>query len=294
MTFAPPVITVDVEDWVQSTWDRERPVGPRAADNARKMLELLARADVRGTMFVLGKFADAHPAVVKEIHAAGHEIACHGHGHVEIFKQARADLIEDVRRAKDTLEQLIGAPVRGYRAPDFSIVRRTLWALEVLVDLGFQYDSSIFPVRRPRYGIPEWPVTPVRVCLADGRALMEFPIGTLQAWGRNWPVGGGGYHRLLPGALARHFVRRAMTQGPFVFYCHPYELDQREMRDVAPFVPLAIRFHQGLGRGRFLRRLEAFLAEFGGQRMDALLATVQMQDLHLAQFTTFGASDRSS
>jgi polysaccharide deacetylase family protein (PEP-CTERM system associated) len=268
---APPVISVDVEDWPQSSWDRNLPITPRAADNTRRLLALLAREGVRTTMFVLGKLAERFPELVREIDAAGHEVASHGHGHVEIFKQTRGEFAADLRRSKDFLEQTLGKRVRGYRAPDFSIVRDSLWALEELADQGFEYDSSIFPVERPRYGIPDWPMAPVRVQLAGGKSIVEFPIAAYRAWGKNWPVGGGGYHRLLPGAAGRWLVRRVMNSRPFVFYCHPYEFDPREFAEISLNIPLKVRLHQGLGRGRFESRFVSLVRRFGGQRMCDLL-----------------------
>jgi len=224
-------------------------------------------------MFVLGKFAETFPEVVREIHAEGHEVACHGYGHVEIFKQSRKEFASDVRRSKDILEQILGERVRGYRAPDFSIVRDTLWALEVLAEAGFEYDSSIFPVRRTRYGIPDWPIAPVRVCLEGHKSIIEVPIATLRCLGKNWPVGGGGYHRLLPGFMSRYFAKGVMMSAPFVFYCHPYEFDTLELKELPMKIPFHIRLHQGLGRRWFGQRLKAFLHRFGGQRMEDLLSS---------------------
>ncbi len=271
LTFGPPVISIDVEDWQQSTWDRELPISERAARNTETLLDLLGEARIRATLFVLGKFADAHPAVVRRIAADGHEVACHGHGHVEIFKQSREEFTEDVRRAKSALEQITGNPVLGYRAPDFSVVRSTLWALEVLAESGFNYDSSIYPIRHRRYGIPAWPTAPVRVELANGLAISELPIASLQLFGRNLPVGGGGYHRLLPGAVARAAARNVMQGRLFVYYCHPYELDPRELWETKLPLPLGLRLHQGLGRGRFRRRLVKFLSTFGGCAVEDIL-----------------------
>jgi len=266
-----PVITVDVEDWAQSSWDRSLPITQRSANNTRLILRLLRDAGVRATMFILGKFAETFPEVVKEIQADGHEIASHGYGHVEIFKQTRKEFIADVRRSKGILEQIIGEKVRGYRAPDFSIISDTLWALEVLAETGFEYDSSIFPVRHSRYGIPNWPVVPVQVALPGGHSIKEFPIATFQCFGKNWPVGGGGYHRLLPGFLTRYLARSVMRSTPFVFYCHPYEFNALEMKEIRLKIPLSTRLHQGLGRGRFKGRFNAFLTQFGGQRVQDLL-----------------------
>jgi polysaccharide deacetylase family protein (PEP-CTERM system associated) len=264
LSYAPPIISIDVEDWPQSSWDRELPITQRAADNTRRLLELLAKAGVRSTMFILGKMAEKFPDIVREIEAAGHEVGSHGYGHVEIFKQTREEFGRDLKRSKDFLEQTIGKPVRGYRAPDFSIIRRSLWALDELAEQGFEYDSSIFPVKRPRYGIPDWPLTPAHVKLPSGRSILEFPIASYRAWGKNWPVGGGGYHRLLPGSAGRWFAKRVMQSRPFVFYCHPYEFDAREFAEIPLQLPLKTRLHQGLGRGRFTARFVRLIEQFGG------------------------------
>jgi len=267
LNYGPPIISIDVEDWPQSSWDSELPITSRAYDNTRRLLDLLAREGIRATMFVLGKMAEQFPQVVREIDSAGHEVASHGYGHLEIFKQSRAEFGADLARSKTFLEQTLGKRVRGYRAPDFSIVRDSLWALDELAEQGFEYDSSIFPVERPRYGIPDWPLGPTRVQLAGGRSLIEFPIASYRAWGRNWPVGGGGYHRLLPGLAGRWFAGRVMHDRPFVFYCHPYEFDPREFSEITLKLPLKVRLHQGLGRGRFTSRFVGLVRRFGGQRM---------------------------
>jgi polysaccharide deacetylase family protein (PEP-CTERM system associated) len=264
------------------------PVTARSAYNTRRLLELFAELDVRATMFVLGKFAKAFPEIVREIDSAGHEIASHGWGHVEIFAQTRQEFAADVSRSKDLLEQLTGRPVRGYRAPDFSIVGRTLWALEILAEIGFGYDSSIFPVRHPRYGIPDWPANPREVRLGNGGRIVEMPIATVTVLGRKLPVGGGGYHRLMPGYLTRRLARIAMRSSPFVFYCHPYELDFDEFKELSFRLPVWIKLHQGLGRRFFEQRLRAFLAEFGGQRM---IDAVHAQSWSVATLPLASASE---
>jgi polysaccharide deacetylase family protein (PEP-CTERM system associated) len=273
LRFGPPIISVDVEDWPQSTWNRDLPITPRAAANTLRLLTLLREAQVRATMFVLGKFAGAFPEVVRQIRSDGHEVACHGYGHVEIFNQSRQEFAADVRRSKDVIEQILGEPVKGYRAPDFSIVRRTLWALEVLAEAGFEYDSSIFPVARARYGIPDWPLSPVEVCLSANRSITEFPIGAFRWLGRNWPIGGGGYHRLLPGFVSRYLTSNAMRSAPFVFYCHPYEFDPSELNEIQIKIPLHVRLHQGLGRRWCMQRFKASLERFGGQPIENLLSS---------------------
>ena len=271
VAFAPPAISIDIEDWPHSTWDRSLPITERAALNAHRVLTLLSDARVHATMFVLGKFAEKFPGVVREIHAQGHEIASHGYGHIEIFKQSRKEFGADIQRSKDLLEQIIGERIKGYRAPDFSIVPHTLWALETLAQADFDYDSSIFPIQHARYGIPNWPINPVRVNVGKERTITEFPIATFRCMNRNWPIGGGGYHRLLPGLVSRHLARRVMKSSPFVFYCHPYEFDFLEFKEIRLQIPLAVRLHQGLGRRSFTPRFKAFLRRFGGRPVRDLL-----------------------
>jgi polysaccharide deacetylase family protein (PEP-CTERM system associated) len=283
LNFGPPVITVDVEDWPQSTWERSLPITPRAASNTCRVLDIMQACGVRATFFVLGKFAETFPQIVREIAAAGHEIASHGHGHEEIFTQSREEFRRDIVRSRDYLEQLIGQQVLGYRAPDFSIVRRSLWALEELAGAGFQYDSSIFPIRKRRYGIPEWPVVPVRIQLPSNRRITEFPIATYPFRKTNLPVGGGGYFRLLPKFVSLRLVRRVLTVQPFVFYCHPYEFDPREFGEITVKVPLKVRLHQGMGRRWFGERFKALVRAFGGQRMKDLLSTFPAPDLSIEQ-----------
>jgi polysaccharide deacetylase family protein (PEP-CTERM system associated) len=284
LSFAPPVISVDVEDWAQSNWDPDLQITQRAATNTRRLLVFLREANVRATMFVLGKFARAFPEVVREIRAEGHEVASHGYGHVAIFRQSPIEFSQDIHRGKDILEQILGERVRGYRAPDFSIVRRTLAALELLANAGFEYDSSIFPIWHRKYGIPDWPVAPVRVSLSGNKSILEVPIGTVRYMGNNWPVGGGGYHRLLPGFLSRHFAEGVMASSPFVFYCHPYEFDTREFKELPIKIPFSFRLHQGLGRRWFGQRLKVFLRQFGGQSMQDLLTSKVWPNFDLVSF----------
>lgn len=282
--FGPPVISVDVEDWPQSTWDRSLPVTERAAHNTHHLLDLLAEHKVRATMFVLGLFAEKFPDVVMRIHREGHEVGCHTYGHLEVFHQTREQFHEDTRRVKDLLEQMIGERVRGYRAGDFSIVQKTLWGLEVLAELGFDYDSSIFPVDRPRYGIPDWPRHPAMVELPGELRIIEFPIATYHGLGKNWPVGGGGYHRLLPGWMSRMLASRVLGQVPFVFYCHPYEFDPSEFAEIDVRVPWKSRLHQGLGRSRFEGRFVAFLKTFGGRSFADLIDTEDWPTIRAQDF----------
>jgi polysaccharide deacetylase family protein (PEP-CTERM system associated) len=214
-------------------------------------------------MFVLGKFAESFPGVIKQIVRGGHEIASHGYGHIEIFRQTPTQFREDVHRAKSYLEDLIGQPVVGYRAPDFSIISETLWSLDILAELGFQYDSSIFPIRKTRYGIADWPKHPVCVLLPSGRSIVELPIATFTLLGRQWPVAGGGYHRLLPWLIIRYLINRSSREGEtFIAYCHPYEFDSAEFSSLELDIPLKVRLHQGLGRKGFRAKFEQMLSTF--------------------------------
>jgi polysaccharide deacetylase family protein (PEP-CTERM system associated) len=259
------IFTVDVEDWPQSSWNRDLPIGDYCADNARRILAILEQdLNAHGTFFVLGKFAERHPDVVHEIHAAGHEVACHGYGHVEIFRADRGTFANDLRRATDLLASITGQRPIGFRAPDFSIVGECLWALDVLAEQGYAYDSSVFPIHKGRYGIPTWPADATRVTLGEDRSIVEFPMTVADIRGRRRPISGGGYARLLPGFLLRRLLRAEALRRdvPPVFYCHPYETDPDEFRRIAVPIPLKVRLHQGLGRRGFAGKLRMLLRNF--------------------------------
>ena len=265
MTRARLALSIDVEDWPQSSWDRSLPIGEYCADNTLRMLDILAESPAaKATFFVLGKFADKHPHVVRAIDQAGHEVACHGHGHVEVFDLDRRSFAADIWRSTDTISELINRRPIGYRAPDFSITARSLWVLEVLAEHGYEYDSSIFPVAGGRYGIRDWPRSVRRVRFASGGSIAEVPLATVKGVGRRWPVSGGGYARLLPGPILSRLLRKAARQaGPVtVFYCHPYELDPGEFGRTGLDIPWKVRLHQGLGRGRAAGKLRRLLATF--------------------------------
>ena len=259
----PLVCTVDVEDWAQSTLDTNLPISDRAGANMEHVLDVLAEEQVKATCFILGKFADAFPGCVKRIAREGHEIASHGFGHVDVFRLTPAQFREDVHRSKAQLEQLTGQEVKGFRAPDFSIIRDSLWALDILAEEGFTYDASINPAVLARFGVPDFPAQPVRLELAAGRSLVELPVATWRALGRKFPVAGGGYHRLLPFPVIRWMVERAVLAGEtFVAYCHPYEFDPDEFKHLPQPLPLKIRLHQGLGRRGFESKFRRMLREF--------------------------------
>ena len=259
----PLVCTVDVEDWAQSTLDPEMPISDRAGPNMERVLDVLAEENTKASCFVLGKFAEKFPDCVKRIAAEGHEVASHGYGHVDVFLLTPAQFREDVRRSKGQLEALTGMPIKGYRAPDFSIVKPSLWALDVLAEEGFTYDASINPAVLARFGVPDFPAQPVRLECKEGRSLVELPVATLQMLGRRFPVAGGGYHRLLPFPAIRWVLERAvLADEVFMAYCHPYEFDPEEFAHLGYRLPLKTRLRHGLGRRGFEAKIRQMLKEF--------------------------------
>jgi len=235
-------LTVDVEDYFQvsaferyvdrSKWDTY-PL--RVVENTSRVLDLFDEFSVKGTFFVLGWVADRCPALVRDICDRGHEIACHGYGHELVYKIGPERFRADIREAKAILEDQCGVQVNGYRAPSYSITSKSLWALEILVEEGFTYDSSIFPVMHDLYGIPDAERFPHVIRTVAG-PLVEFPLTTLPirlAWKKlRLPIAGGGYLRLLPVELLRYGVRRINEgeQQPTVLYFHPWEIDPDQPR----------------------------------------------------------------
>lgn len=259
-------LTIDVEEHFQvhaferaiarAEWDR---IPSRVVASTRRVLRLLAECRAHATFFVLGWVAERHPALVAEIAAAGHEIGTHGYWHELIYRQTPGEFAEDLRRSIAALERAApGVQIQGYRAPAFSITRRSLWALDVLREQGLRYDSSIFPlVAHDRYGIGDAP----RFANQVRAGLWEFPASTVRLGGRNWPVAGGGYFRLFPLAVTRRAIRHLNAQGqPAVVYLHPWEFDPEQPR-VHGVAALA-RFRHYVSLGRTERRLRALLHEF--------------------------------
>jgi polysaccharide deacetylase family protein (PEP-CTERM system associated) len=238
-TSLPSGLSVDVEDYyhVEAFADRITPdmwprYPSRVADNVRRTLEILDRAGARATFFVMGWVAEREPKLVREIASAGHEVGCHSYLHRRIWLLKPEEFREDTRRAVGAIEDAGGQNVVGYRAPSFSIVRRSLWALDILAQEGLVYDSSVFPIRHDLYGMPEAPRFPFRWECRDGRSIFEIPLTTVRVMGRNLPAGGGGYLRLLPMWYTRWALRRLRVREgqPAVVYFHPWELDPGQPR----------------------------------------------------------------
>ena len=223
------LLTFDVEDWrpLADEWVagvRTQPSG-RVPAQMERIRRLLDQAGARATFFWLGYVAELYPGLVKALAADGHEIASHGYSHTPLTKLTPETFEADLRRANDVLASIAGRAPAGFRAPQFSINRRTWWAFEILARNGYAYDSSIFPIRHRRYGVPDFGRAPSAVRTPAGD-VWELPMATLHSFGMNLPVAGGGYFRLLPFSVLRFAVRnRGVAAGPFTAYFHPYEFD---------------------------------------------------------------------
>ena len=235
----------------------------RIARNVDETLRLLARHDAKATFFVLGCVAERHPMFVKEIALAGHEVALHGMWHHPVYDELPQHFAEDLRRAKAIVESAAGVAVRGFRAPYFSITRRSLWALPILRDCGFEYDSSIFPIRHFRYGIPGWQTAPHRINLTlfgGTGEIIEIPISTVRIAGLRIPFSGGAYLRMLPQRLVARWIRKLNARNlPAVVYFHPWELDPLQPRIKGPAF---FRFRHYTGLRKMREKLEHLLSAF--------------------------------
>ena len=268
-------MTCDVEDYFQvsafapyidrASWPARE---CRVEANMDRILALFERTGVRATFFTLGWIAERYPNVVKRIVAGGHELASHGYGHLRDSDQTRAEFDNDIRSAKALLEDIGGQEVLGYRAPSFSIGRDNLWALDALLEAGYRYSSSIYPVQHDHYGMPEAPRFAFYPNGTDG--LLEVPISTVQMMGRNLPVGGGGYFRLLPYALSRWMMAKVNQDDrqPALFYFHPWEIDTEQPRPEG--VGAKSRFRHYVNIERMESRIEALARDFAWDRMDRI------------------------
>ena len=273
-------LTIDVEDWFHPELVRhhvpEAERVPRMRAALDPILDLIAERNIRATFFMLGGLVEAEPDLVRQLHAAGHEIACHGMTHRplwELTPEAFREELQAFRRIMTALDADI--PVRGYRAPTFSLDSRTSWALEVLAEEGFEYDSSIFPFKNHLYGVAGAPVAPYRPDPADltrhvdSGPLREFPLTVLTLGGARMPVSGGFYLRALPYPLVAWALRRINRERPFVLYCHPWECDPGTPRRRLGLVNGLITY-TGLRSAR--HKLTRLLDDFRCTRLDEVLA----------------------
>lgn len=261
-------LTVDVEDYFHvaafsSTISRDSwPMREsRVVENTERLLAIFETFDVHATFFVLGCVAEQHPQLVTRIATAGHEIACHGYSHRLVYEQSPDEFLEETVRAKCLLEDITGTDVVGYRAASYSIIRESLWALDILAELGFKYDSSIFPVHHDKYGIPDALRVPHRQSTPKGNAIVEWPLSTAQAFGLQLPVAGGGYFRLMP-YWYTHWGLGSINlreNRPFIFYLHPWEIDPTQPRISAGHLS---RFRHYTNLDKCEDRLRRLLGEF--------------------------------
>ncbi len=286
------ILSIDLEDWNQLAHRRVTGrVPPATGDVLRQvdvLLELLDQAGVKATFFVLGLLAEQHSQVVRQVVGRGHEIACHGYAHLLVDRLSRAEFAEDTRRAKALIEDVAGQAVRGYRAAEFSIRRGSLWALEVLAELGFGYDSSIFPIHHRRYGIAGFYPQARRYHLPGGGAIVEIPLATLALAGLRLPVAGGGYFRLAPRwFLGRAVARLNREQIPVTAYLHPYEFDPQRLQVFASAAPRTwgerlrgwkFGLHQNLGRRSLPGKVAGLLRQFSFTTCRDFLEGTELSD----------------
>ncbi len=268
-------MTIDVEDYFQvsafekqidpSDWDAYE---CRVEANVQRILEMLAaQGDTKATFFILGWIAERYPALVKEIHALGHEVASHGYNHQRLTQMPRERFRDDIQRSKSLLEELTGEQVKGYRAPSFSLAASCLWAVDELLEAGYQYSSSVNPVPHDLYGFDNAPRTP----FVWHNGLQELPVATLSMMDRRWPCAGGGFFRLYPYALTRwalHQSARQLTDAPIIFYLHPWELDPQQPR--IEHISAKSRFRHYLNLKHTEARLGRLLQDFNWTRIDRL------------------------
>ncbi len=274
-------LTIDVEDYFQvsafarhiprDAWDN---LPCRVEHNITRIMELLDQEQAKATFFTLGWIAERYPQLVQHIVANGHELASHGYAHLRATEQSHDEFREDVVRSKKLLEDISGVVVKGYRAPSFSIGTSNLWTLDVLSEAGYEYSSSIYPIKHDHYGMPDAPRFSFRP--REGKRLLEFPVTTVNIFGRNWPTGGGGYFRLLPYSLSRWMMQRvnAKDKQPCIFYFHPWEIDAEQPRQSG--ISLKTRFRHYVNLKRMPLRLKVLLRDFHWGRMDRIFLEAQL------------------
>ncbi len=275
-------LTIDVEDWFHPELVRDHVPESKRSDQLRNaldpLLELLSARSIKATFFLLGEVALAHPGLVRELHGAGHEIACHGMTHIPLWRLDAEALQKELRDFRAVLAAIDPAiRVRGYRAPTFSLDQRTAWALQVLGDEGFTYDSSIFPFKNHVYGVAGAPLSPYRPDPVDltrhseQGPVLEFPLSVMALWGCKVPVSGGFYLRIFPYQLVVWALRRIGRERPFVIYCHPWECDPETPKQHLRWVDGFITYRGIAGARSKLARL---LDEFAFTRMDQLVGAM--------------------
>jgi polysaccharide deacetylase family protein (PEP-CTERM system associated) len=296
----PPIVnamTVDVEDYFHvsafasvvspSEWDLYE---SRVCRNTERLLAIFEQAGVHATFFVLGWVADRYPSLVRRIHRAGHELASHSYDHGLVYDKEPETFRADLRRSRTAIEQAAGVRVLGYRAPSYSITERSLWALDVLVEEGYQFDSSIYPIRHDRYGIPSWQ-RHIHVITRSAGRLVELPGSTVRHLGTNLPIGGGGYFRLLPYWWTRRGIQALNhdEQRPAIFYLHPWEIDPDQPRLNAGALSRQ-RHYYNLNRTE--ARLRRLLKEFRFGTIEEVLSRAPSLVRHIPLAPAMVAAER--
>jgi polysaccharide deacetylase family protein (PEP-CTERM system associated) len=267
-------LTVDVEDWYQSSVDFDAPISERVLHNMDRLRAILDPLHVKATFFVQGMVAERFPKLVQDLVADGHEVQSHGYSHRPLYAMDKAALRAELDVALRSLEDACGVRATAFRAPDFSIMQENLWALEMLVEMGFHLDSSIFPMKLKRYGIPGWELAPHQITFPSGASILEAPVAVLTAAGLPMPVAGGGYFRLLPQWILARALGSVVAAGrPAIIYCHPYEFCPEEIDSYRGRVSPTVLFMQGLGRASFVERVKGLLTRFRFGRLDEVVAT---------------------
>ncbi|WP_202945303.1 XrtA system polysaccharide deacetylase [Hahella chejuensis] len=280
-------LTIDVEDYFHvaalaesisvDEWSNRE---CRVEKNTRNLLELFDKKGVKGTFFVLGWVAERYPHIVTDIHQAGHEVASHGYSHQLVYSQTPEVFREETAKSKDILENIIQQPVEGYRAASYSITAKSKWALDILCDLGFKWDSSIFPVRHDRYGMPNTPEDPYILQAPNGKQIVEFPLTTCPIGKYRLPIAGGGYFRLFPYWLTRWGLGRVNSLGrSFIFYLHPWEIDPKQPRVKASMLS-TFRHYNNLDV--CFSRLEALLDDFSFTTVSEVLKAQSIDSVPVA------------
>jgi polysaccharide deacetylase family protein (PEP-CTERM system associated) len=286
------VMTIDVEEHFQvSAFANEIDVHEwhdmesRVERNTLRILEIFSENNIQATFFVLGWVAEKYPQLVKQIANAGHEIASHGYSHQLIYNQEYELFKKETQRAKHILEEIIQNPVLGYRAASYSITKKSAWALDILAEAGFKYDSSIFPVHHDRYGMPDTPRYPYTMNTERGNTLFEFPLSSMNIFGYQLPIAGGGYFRLYPylfSKMAFQSINRKQNK-PFIFYMHPWEVDPDQPRIKTNWLS---RFRHYNNLEKCEHRLTKLLHDFRFSTVKQVLC-----DLNLLQNTQINSND---
>ena len=276
-------MSIDVEDYFQvaslssqikpEEWDKHD--AGRVVDNTHRIMDLFDEANIKATFFTLGWVAERYPDLVKDIDARGHEVASHGYSHQLIYKQTPEVFREETLKSKKILEDIIQKPIRGYRAASYSITNQSLWAIDTLIEAGFEYDSSIFPVNHDVYGIPDFPKYPHVYKASATGDIVEFPISSVKFLGYQLPIAGGGYFRLYPYWFTRFGLNKLNRTGDeFVFYLHPWEVDPDQPRVEGVSWKSKFRHYNNLGK--CLHRLRRLVNDFEFTTVEKLLEQKQL------------------